>query len=148
MLVCTSGGHLLQLLSLHDAWDGYGRLWVTERTSDAESLLAREPVVFAQGFADRNLPALARNLVLASRLIRRHRPKVILSTGAALSVPFAWIGRLRGVRVVHVESVTRIDSLSLSGRMIKPVAHRFYVQWPELTRVPGARFAGAVFAAR
>lgn len=146
MLVCTSGGHLLQLLNLQEAWRGYGRLWITERTSDAESLLESEPVVFAVGFADRNLPALARNLVLAVRLVRRHRPAVILSTGAALSVPFAWVGRLHGVTIVHVESVTRIESLSLSGRMIRPVAHRFYVQWPELTRrVRGARFAGAVF---
>jgi UDP-N-acetylglucosamine:LPS N-acetylglucosamine transferase len=149
LLVCTSGGHLLQLLSLRAAWEGFECLWVTERTSDAESLLADQPHIFARGFADRSLPALVRNLGLAWRLIGRHRPAAVLSTGAALSVPFAWIGRARGVTVVHVESVTRVDRLSLSGRLIRPAANRFYVQWPELQRsVPGSRFAGAVFESR
>ena len=71
---------------------------------------------------------------------------MILTTGAGVAVPFAWVGRLYGARVIYVESFTRIESTSLSMRMIAPVAERLYVQWPELARrYRRARFAGDVF---
>ena len=81
--------------------------------------------------------------------LRRLRPRVVLTTGAGVAVPFAWIARLRGARVVYVESFTRIDGPSLSLRLIAPVADRVYAQWPELNRAfPRARFIGNVFSDR
>ena len=48
--------------------------------------------------------------------------------------------------IADVESFTRIESTSLSMRMIAPVAERLYVQWPELAgRHRRARYAGDVF---
>ena len=35
---------------------------------------------------------------------------------------------------VYVESFTRIDELSLTARLISPIASRLYVQWPELAK--------------
>ena len=64
-------------------------------------------------------------------MIRRYRPRAVVTTGAGVAVPFAWLARLAGARVVYVESFTRIDSISLSCRLISPVASRVYVQWPE-----------------
>lgn len=146
LLVCSSGGHLLQLLSLKDAWSGHRPLWVTFDKSDARSLLIGERGVFAFGPTNRNIPNLLRNIVLAWRLLRRRRPRVILTTGAGVAVPFAWIGRLLGARIVYVESFTRIDSVSMSCRMIRPVADGVYVQWPEMLDVlPGSRYVGNVF---
>lgn len=143
LLVCSSGGHLLQMTELRSAWAGLPHVWVTFDKADARSLLCGEEVVFAHGPTNRNLRNLMRNLGLARRLIRRLRPSVIVSTGAGVAVPFAWLGWLSRVPVVYVESLTRIDALSLSGRMIAPVADRLYVQWPELrATVPRARFAG------
>jgi hypothetical protein len=63
-----------------------------------------------------------------------------------VAVPFALVARLLGVRVVYVETLTRIDTPSLSYRLSRPFVSRTYVQWPELTRsVPAARFCGTVF---
>jgi len=147
LLVCSSGGHLLQLLALRDAWSPFSYLWVTSNRSDARSLLAGEDVAYAHWPTSRNAKNLLRNAILAWRLVRQTRPKVVLTTGAATAVPFAWIGRLHGARVVYVESLTRIDGASLSCRMIAPVASRIYVQWPELVRtVRGSHYAGTVLA--
>ena len=148
LLVCSTGGHLLQLYALRESWDGLPHTWVTLDKSDARSLLAEQQVVFAHGPTHRNLRNLFRNGVLAWRLVRRERPAVILTTGAGLAVPFAWVGRLYGARVVYVESITRIDAPSLSCRLIRPVADRVYVQWPELTsKVRGSAYAGSVIGA-
>jgi len=149
LLVCSTGGHLLQLVALREAWIASSRAWITFDKSDARSLLREEHVVFAFGPTNRNIPNLLRNLWLAPRVLRRLRPAVVLTTGAGVAVPFAWVGRLLGARVVYVESFTRIDRPSLSCRLIGPVADRVYVQWPELlAALPRARFAGNVFTER
>ncbi len=146
LLICSSGGHLLQLTELRAAWEPFPRSWVTFDKSDARSLLRDERVTHAYGPTNRNVPNLLRNLRLAWSLIRRERPAAILTTGAGVAVPFAWVARLHRIPVVYVESFTRIEGLSLSGRMIAPVATRLYGQWPELTqRTPRARFAGNLF---
>ncbi|NUR76906.1 MAG: UDP-N-acetylglucosamine--LPS N-acetylglucosamine transferase [Thermoleophilia bacterium] len=145
LLVASSGGHLLQLLSLEGAWSGLATIWVSNDKEDARSLLAGERAHFLPGPYSRNVRSLLANLRLAVRLVWRERPSTVLTTGADIAVPFAWIGRLFGARVVYVESFTRIETVSLSCRMIKPVANRVYVQWPELLdALPDARFVGAV----
>jgi UDP-N-acetylglucosamine:LPS N-acetylglucosamine transferase len=146
LLVCSTGGHLLQLVALREAWEDRTRAWVTFDKSDARSLLRGERVHFAHGPTNRNIPNLLRNLRLARRLVSQLRPKVVVTTGAGVAVPFAWIARLRGANVVYVESFTRIDGPSLSCRMIAPVATRIYAQWPELAAsYRRARFRGNVF---
>jgi beta-1,4-N-acetylglucosaminyltransferase len=148
LLVCSSGGHLLQLHALREAWEGLDRTWVSFDKSDVRSLLAGERVVHAHGPTNRNVGNLLRNVLLAVRVVRELRPRAVLTTGAGVAVPFAWVARLHGARVVYVESMTRIEGPSLSMRMIAPVASRLYVQWPELApRVRRARFAGRVFDA-
>jgi beta-1,4-N-acetylglucosaminyltransferase len=146
LLVCSAGGHLLQLHLLRDAWHGLSHAWVSLDREDARSLLSGERVFYGYWPTTRNVANLARNLWLAWSLISGLRPKVIVTTGAGLAVPFAWIGRLTGVKVVYVESLTRITKPSLSCRLIRPVASRLYVQWPDLaTALPGSRYLGTVF---
>jgi UDP-N-acetylglucosamine:LPS N-acetylglucosamine transferase len=145
LLVCSSGGHLLQLLALREAWEPFSRVWVSNDRSDARSQLAEEDALFLPGPASRSLRALLHNTRAAFALIRSRRPRVVITTGADIAVPFAWIGRLYGARVVYVESFTRISRPSLTCRLIRPVASRVYAQWPELLdSLPNARYVGAV----
>jgi UDP-N-acetylglucosamine:LPS N-acetylglucosamine transferase len=147
LLVCSTGGHLLQLHALRAAWEGTSRAWVTFDKSDARSLLAGEQVHYAFGPTNRNLGNLLRNLRLAVGLVGRLRPRVVVTTGAGVAVPFCWVARLRGAKVVYVESLSRIEGPSLSCRMIAPVASRVYAQWPELAEAYGrARYVGSVFS--
>lgn len=149
LLVCSPGGHLLQLLALRRAWEGFSTAWVSLGRADARSLLADDRVYFAHGPTNRNIPHFFRNLALAVRLLRLLRPKVIVTTGAGVAVPFAWIGRILGARVIYIESLSRVDDVSLSCRLIRPVADRIYGQWPEFVRAyPHARYAGSVFGAQ
>jgi UDP-N-acetylglucosamine:LPS N-acetylglucosamine transferase len=145
LLVCSSGGHLLQLRSLAAAWSELSHTWVVEDTPDTRSVLAGEDAMFLKPVSARDLPGAFRNAFRARKVLRKLRPHVVVTTGAAIAVPFAWLARARGVRVVYIESITRIDGPSLSCRLVAPVATRVYVQWPELAEhVRGARYAGAV----
>lgn len=134
LLVCSPGGHLLQMLSLKPSWQELDTAWVTLPGTDSEHLLAGADVTLAFGPTNRSPRNLARNLALAWRVVRARRPDVILSTGAGLAVPFFLAGRFHGCRLVYVESLTRTRSLSLSGRIVYPLASVFFVQWPGAAR--------------
>jgi UDP-N-acetylglucosamine:LPS N-acetylglucosamine transferase len=146
LLVASSGGHLLQLRQLASLWTREERSWVTFQRSDAESMLAGEAVTWAYHPTNRNTINALRNLWLAWRLIRRERPRAIVTTGAGVAVPFAIIGRLAGIKVVYIESMARVATPSLTGRLIYPVATHFFIQWPDLKRYfPRASCYGTVF---
>jgi len=132
------------MLAIEDAFLGLERVWVTLEAADSKSLLSSEQVVVAHGPTNRSLVNLARNLVLAWRTVRRLDPDVIVSTGAALAVPFFIVGKLTHRRLVYVESFTRVNSLSLSGRLVYPLADAFFVQWPRVRAPRGALYAGSV----
>jgi beta-1,4-N-acetylglucosaminyltransferase len=72
------------------------------------------------------------------------RPKAILSTGAGLAVPISFWGRfLFGVKIIHIESGSRVYTMSLSGKLMYRIAHRFFVQWPLLQKdYPKSIYAG------
>lgn len=134
LLVCSSGGHLAQLMRLRPWWEHHDRSWACFPLADARSLLADERVDWVHHPTTRNVWNLIRNLGLAVRVLRRERPDVVVSTGAGAAVPFLWIGRLLGCRTVFLEVYDRIDSPTLSGRLCAPVTDLFLVQWPEQQR--------------
>lgn len=145
LLVCSPGGHLQQMLALEPAWRGTEHTWVTLPGADVEAALAGEGVVLAHGPTNRSAKNLLRNGVLAWRLLRRQRPEAILSTGAGVAVPFFVLGRLLRIRLVYVESVTRTESISLTGRLVYLLADRFFAQWPAAAeRLRKADYAGSV----
>jgi UDP-N-acetylglucosamine:LPS N-acetylglucosamine transferase len=145
LLVCSPGGHLQQMLALEPAWRGMDRAWVTLPGADVGHLLADETVTLGHGPTNRSVRRLISNIGLAWGLLRRDRPDAILSTGAGLAVPFFAVGKLLGIRLVYVESVTRIETVSLSGKLVYRLADRFFVQWPQAAeRRRRATYAGSV----
>lgn len=131
LLVCSSGGHLTQLMCLRPWWEAHDRSWVTFDTEDAVSKLAGEQVTWAAHPTTRNLRNLVRNTKLAYRMLADFRPDVVVTTGAGVAVPFFWLTKLFRGSTVYLEVFDRIDSATLTARLCKPVTDLFLVQWPE-----------------
>lgn len=143
LLIGSSGGHLAQLLALRSWWADRDREWVTFPTPDARSQLTGERVTWAYYPTTRNVANLVRNTVVALRLLRKAKPSVILSTGAGVAVPFFVLGWLRGIPTVYLEVYDRIDTPTLTGRLCRPFARLFLVQWHEQRRFyPGSVVVG------
>ncbi|MBW3601579.1 MAG: UDP-N-acetylglucosamine--LPS N-acetylglucosamine transferase [Actinobacteria bacterium] len=134
-LVCSPGGHLAQLYRLRPWWGEHERVWVTFRKPDSESLVGDEDVVWAYHPTTRNLPNLLRNLWLSWRVLRDHRPDVVVSSGAGVAFPFFLSARLLGIKTVYVEVYDRIDSRTLTGRLCYPLSDLFLLQWDEQRRL-------------
>lgn len=149
MKVClptSSGGHLTQLMRLRPFWGEHDRFWVTFDKEDAGSKLAGERVYHCHYPTNRNVPNLLRNAALAWRVLREERPDVIVTTGAAVAIPFFLVGRALGAKTVYIEVIDRVDAPTLSGRLCRPMADLFVVQWPEMESVyKGSVCLGSVF---
>ena len=145
-LVCSSGGHLSQLYLLKPFFQDKERFWVTFDKEDARSLLDGEKRYSCYYPTNRSLKALFINLKLAWKVLRREKPDLIISTGAAVAVPFFYLGKLLGIKTIYIEIFDRIDKPTLSGRLVYPVADRFVVQWEQMKKVyPKAVNLGSIF---
>lgn len=149
MKICfvgSSGGHLFHLYLLKPFWENKERFWVTFDKEDARSLLKDEKLYFCYGPSNRSLKALIINTFRAIKILRKEKPELIISSGAAPAVPFFWLGKLMGAKTVYIEVFDRVDAPTVSGRMCYPVSDRFIVQWEEMKQVyPKAVNLGSIF---
>ena len=143
LAVSSPGGHWLQLLQLAPSFSSASTLFVTCGEDHAQDV---QPAAFASipdGSRSQPLKLLALGFQLA-RLIRQHRPDVVLSTGAAPGLMAMLVARIFGIRAVWVDSIANASQLSLSGRLARWLTSSIYTQWPHLARPAGPAYLGAV----
>ncbi|XP_054421063.1 UDP-N-acetylglucosamine transferase subunit ALG14 homolog isoform X3 [Pteronotus mesoamericanus] len=92
-----------------------------------------------------------RSAWLSFPLTYRVKPDLVLCNGPGTCVPVCASALLLGllgvkrVLLVYVESVCRVEHLSLSGRILRPFSDYFVVQWPTLKeRYPTSVYLGRV----
>ncbi len=142
-IVSSCGGHLTEVRMLRSAYEDFPHFYVINDHVEElpEDMRGRTYVI---RHAERDWRVLV-NVYEAWHILRRERPAIMLSTGAGPAVPFALIARLLGIRVLFVETLTAVVRPSLTGRLVYPLAHRFFYQWPALRRwFPRARCVGTV----
>jgi UDP-N-acetylglucosamine:LPS N-acetylglucosamine transferase len=144
-LVCSSGGHLTEMTLLLPALEEYEYFFVTYRCLRTEALAERERL-YLVSFIGMNPLKMAVAFMHAFFILIKERPDVVLSTGAQIAIPFCWLGKLLGARVVYIESWCRVHSHSGSGPLVYPVADLFLVQWPDALHAygPKARYEGGL----
>lgn len=140
-VVSSCGGHLTEVRALMPAY-----------TTDSHFYVLNDHVLLSEDMKDRTYFIahserdwkFLLNLWEAFVIFRKEKPSAILSTGAGPAVPFALVGRyLFRTRVIFVETMTRVDRPSLTGRIMYRLAHDFFYQWPQLARFfPKGRFGG------
>jgi len=130
-LVSSSGGHLYQLHILKKWWESYDRFWVTFPKKDAQFMLEGERVFWGFFPTNRNLKNFVRNLFLAFKIIRREKPALIVSTGAGIAVPFFYVGKLFGAKLIFIEVYDRITIPTFTGKLLYPIVDEFILQWEE-----------------
>lgn len=145
-LVGSSGGHLSHLYMLKPLWEDKDRFWVTFDKLDANSLLKDERKYYCYHPTNRNIKNLIKNTFLAIKILKKEKPDLIISSGAAVAVPFFYLGKLRGAKTIYIEVFDRIDKSTLTGKLVYPVTDKFIVQWEEMKKVyPKAINLGSIF---
>lgn len=141
-IVSSCGGHLTEVRCLKAAYAAYDHFYVL----NDKALLPpdMDGRTYFITHSERDWKQLV-NLVEAWRILRKERPAVILSTGAGPAVPFALVGKLLGMRIIFVETLTRVRAPSLTGRIMYRLADDFFYQWESLARFfPRGKCLGTV----
>jgi UDP-N-acetylglucosamine:LPS N-acetylglucosamine transferase len=131
-LVASAGGHLSQLLKLAETWQEYETFCVTA-TDVVREKLRKHGRVYVVGECNRQHPLrVIKVLLRCIRIVFREKPQVVISTGAAVGCITCFLAKLIGAKVIWIDSITNVERISLSGRMVRYIADLFLVQWPEL----------------
>lgn len=152
LVVLGEGGHTTELLRLVDLLEGpYEYHYIISEEDNLSRGRIRKPgpvhlLPRPRGKQTRVGRAALGTLHAtwrALQVLREVRPTAILSTGPAIAVPVSLLGKALGIRIIFVETGSRVTGLSLTGRIMYRFADLFFVQWPQLAaQLPRARYAG------
>ena len=133
----------MQLLRLKPSWAGYSVFYATVAEADRENVDQDSFVVIPD--ANRTtLLDLVRLTTKVLYIVARHRPRVVVSTGAAPGCIGVFFGRMFGAYTIWIDSIANAWELSLSGKLAGRFVHQWLTQWPELSGPDGPFFHGSI----
>lgn len=152
LIVLGSGGHTKEMIRLVDLLgQGFEYSYLVSVDDPLSVQKIRVPgavyQVIRPRWKDTPLPmVIIRTLLSAAQALValvRARPRAIISTGPGPAVPASMLAKLLGIKVIYIETGSRVYALSSSGRILYRFADLFLVQWPELLPLcPKAIYAG------
>ncbi|HEX2945827.1 MAG TPA: PssD/Cps14F family polysaccharide biosynthesis glycosyltransferase [Clostridia bacterium] len=148
-LICSVGGHLTQMQQLAELYKKYDYFFITERTALTADMRKKEktylmPMVNRKQWSF--IPKLAFNLLYSAAILLKERPDIVISTGALNTVPFCLIAKLSGRKLVFIESYAKVNSPTVTGRLMYRIADLFIIQWQQLSRFyPKALLGGSIY---
>ena len=76
----------------------------------------------------------------------REKPDIIISSGAAVAVPFFYIGKLIKAKLIYIEVYDRITKPTITGKIVYPITDLFVLQWEEQKKFyPKGIVLGGIF---
>lgn len=141
-LVCSHGGHLTEILQLKEAFEEHETFFITYDSARTREL---ERKYLLRNIGENPL-LMARAFVSIFRILRKEKPKLIISTGAEIAIPAFYLAKLFRIRTIFIESWTRVVQPTGTGRIVYPVSDVFLVQWERLLPRYGkkAKYEGAI----
>ena len=163
MIVLGSGGHTCEMLKLVSALDKEKYTPRTYIVATSDSFSQQKAVEFdpkahvvtvprsrevGQSWLTTVITTIYASLA-SYNVMLTHKPRLVLCNGPGTCVPvcaIAWLNsrvlRISSeVKIVFVESVCRVTTMSLSGRILMWFADAVMVQWPELAeKYRGSRY--------
>ena len=127
--MASFGGHWVQLQRLAKLLEVDELVFVS--TADGQHSGA---TYYLDDFSVRELWRGVRQVPRAIGIVRRSKPDLIISTGAAPGLLVLFAGFLLGKKTLWVDSIANCRRLSLSGRVARLFATQVLTQWPELAR--------------
>jgi beta-1,4-N-acetylglucosaminyltransferase len=160
MIILGSGGHtgeLLQMLKELD-FNKFKTCYFISAHNDKNSFTKAKEVIpinsykntkfeFQTIYRSRNVGqsfvssvfTFAYALVHAVFILIKTRPTLMVTNGPGVAVPLVYIGylmKLVGImaefKILFIESYCRTKSISMSGKMVKPICDRFIVLWESI----------------
>lgn len=147
-LAASLGGHLEEIARLSDLGKQYEVYLVTEKGGFTALSFCSQ--VYHLDNINRKeflfLPKFIKNFLRSFYILLKEKPNSIISTGALATYPTCLLGKLMGKQIIYIESFARVNSASLTGKLMYRISDLFIVQWEEMLEIfPKAVYGGGIF---
>ncbi len=144
----SMGGHLEEIARLMELGNQYDIFLVTEKGGFVELNVCKRVYYLRQINRKEILfiPKFIKIFFQSFYILLKENPHFIISTGALVTFPICVLGKIMGKRVIYIESFARVDTASLTGKLMYRIADLFIIQWEELLEIfPKAVYGGSIF---
>ncbi|MEK5382452.1 PssD/Cps14F family polysaccharide biosynthesis glycosyltransferase [Niallia sp. FSL W8-0635] len=144
----SSGGHLEQIMMLRPIMEKYDSVILTEKTNYKFNSIGIDSYLVPQ-INRKELSFIIKFIyiiIISLNIYIKEKPDVIISTGALSTVPICIIAKIFKKKIVFIESFSKINSSTLTGKLMYKYADLFIVQWEELKELyPKATYGGGIY---
>ncbi|MBI3335333.1 MAG: polysaccharide biosynthesis protein [Candidatus Portnoybacteria bacterium] len=137
-LTASGGGHLIQLLRLLPILKKHETFFIIPG-SHMKNVL-KDYKIYSVNNPQRNPFKFILHSIVSLRILAKEKPDVVITNGAGLVVPICFLSKfLFKSKIVFIESFSRIDTPSKTGKIIFKIADLFIVQWADLQKFYGSK---------
>ena len=141
LFISSTGGHLSEMFQLKEMFNKYDYYIITEKTKSnmyLKNKYKNKVSYLVYGTKDHKLVypfKLIYNCFKSLFLYIKVHPDYIITTGAHTAGPMCLIGKIFGSRIIYIETFANINTKTITGRLLYPVADRFIVQWSDMKKL-------------
>jgi beta-1,4-N-acetylglucosaminyltransferase len=143
--ISSSGGHLEQLQMLQPIMKT-DYFIITEKIDNIDM---KGNYYYLQQINRREILVIIKIILNAFKSLMifvKEKPDIVICTGALSTIPFCIISKIFNAKLIYIESYAKVETGSLTGKLMYRIADKFYVQWSEMLNVfPKAIFKGGIY---
>ena len=164
MFACNQGGHFSQMMALKELFGKFESVLVTDNvraTKEMPALKEIGNIEYAMAIAEKRkalaeteniknnraeyITAYIKQFFECRRIWKKYCPKVIITTGSNIAVPLFIYGKIKGSKLVFIETRAKVYSKTITGKIVGKIADEVFVQWPEMKKIyPKAIYCGTL----
>ena len=144
----STGGHFEQLMMLKPLMDKYDSFIITEKTnyyvedSDMKFYYLNQINRYEIKF----LYYMIINIIKTIFIFFKEKPDIVISTGALATIPICIVCKIFKKKVIFIESFAKINSPTLTGKLVYKFSDQFYIQWENMKIFyPKALYKGGIY---
>lgn len=144
----STGGHFEQILMLKPLMEKYDSFIITEETL-YEMKVKDQRLYFLKQVNRREKSFILRmiiNFFKSAKIFHKEKPDVVITTGVLAMIPICLIAKFRKRKLIYIESFAKVNSPTMTGKLMYKFADRFYVQWEQMKKIyPNAICLGGIY---
>ena len=142
-LICNMGGHLTEMLFLTEAFENHEIFFITYDDPRINKLKYKK---YLLEYIGTDFWKMVKAFFKIFNILRNEKPNLVVSTGSEIAIPAFLLAKLMGIKSIYIESWSRVNNKSGTGKILYFVANVFLVQWQDLLKKYGkkAQYIGGV----
>lgn len=165
MFACSQGGHFSQMMALKELFGEYNSVLVTDNiqaNKGMHALKEMKTIEYSKTMAERRkkysefdgnkknkrlrfIVYYLKQFNECRKIYNKYKPAIIISTGSNIAVPLFIVGKLKGSKLIFIESRAKVYGKTVTGKLIGGISDQVFVQWPEMLKIyPKAKYCGTL----